>query len=160
MTEYINAIELVLLGMALFFSSSKYTPLTLIAFNLWVQFLNSQGEIKFAYIQKSYDLGVYSYQYANDQLMILYLQFGLTYAIFAGVALFLRTRLSFLAGLVILAQSALKLITGVAVYLDCYVGVDMTYVFDAHFIIDKLFVILYVLIAWMCVYWSRKTGKL
>ncbi|AUS00488.1 TMhelix containing protein [Vibrio phage 1.275.O._10N.286.54.E11] len=159
MVEYINAIELVLLGLAFCLSRSKYTPGVLICFNLWVLFLDSQGDRRMEVLVKYYEMGSYGYQYLNDQVMILYLHTGVTYAVFAGVLLLMKSRLSFFAGLVVFVQSALQLIAGISVYFETYAEVDMTYLFDTHFIINNLFVILYVLIAWMCVYWSRKTDN-
>ncbi|CAM0105191.1 membrane protein [Vibrio phage 340E47.2] len=159
MVEYINALELVLFGLAFWFSRSKYTPGILICYNLWVWFMNGETGARMEYINKLYYAGTYTYQKANTEVMILYLQVGITCGIFAAVAILLKTRLSYLTGLVILAQSALQLLVGMCIYYEVTYNIDVSKIIDTHFVIDGFFVILYVLIAWMCVYWSRKTSN-
>lgn len=160
MTEYINAFELVLLGLALTVSRAKYTPFVLVCYNLWVQIVEWLGDVRFSHLESYYATGIYSYEQVNNGLMMIYLQLGFTCSVFGIVALCIKTRLSYLAGLVILIQSALQLIVGIAIYLEVYLSWDTSIIYSVHFIVDKLFVTLYVLIAWMCVYWSRKTGNL
>lgn len=158
MINYINALELVLLGVALGLSRSKYTPFLLVAFNMWVQFMNAEGGRRVEFALKLYEAESITFGNLGDQVMIVYLQSGVTFAIFGFVALCLKTRLSYLAGLVILIQSALQLVMGIAIYCQAYLDVNIDGITNAHFIINKLFVILYVVIAWICVHWSRKTN--
>lgn len=159
MIEYINAFELVVLGLAFCASRSRYTPAMLVIYNLWVQFLNNHMDIKEAYYISSYNAGSISYEYANDQLMGLYLLAGFTFAIFGVVCLLLKTKMSYFTGLLILAQSALQLFAGVAIYLEVSYGLDANAFFDVYFGIDKLFVILFSFSAWKCVYLSRKANN-
>lgn len=149
----INAIELVLFGVALSLTRAKITVSFLILYNVFIQFITwlNKSNIKDAYENNL------SLTQIDTLIMQTYLIDGFLILAFATTALFLVTRVSYFIALIMLSQSILQLSMVVVTYLYVNQVYDLYWVFDLHSQVNSNFVILYLISAWMCVYLSRES---
>lgn len=151
-----NTIELVVIGAALGFSRAKMTIVLLIIYNLFMQFITWQHDLYIARVDAKYEAGIVAIDRTDVVLMQVYFTEGFMMLLFAAACLFLVTRISYLTAFVITAQGILSILMVFAVYAVNQFDMNLSYLFDMHSSFNSKFVIIYMLIAWICVYLSRK----
>lgn len=149
----INAIELVLLGTAFGVSKWRLTPLILLCFNLFTQVMEFSSNEVLSY----YDKPGVPIEFADTALIHTYLIESACMFFFAVALYYIRSRVSLVASLVVIAQALLSCIAALSVYMIASYGYNLDWVFELHSIINNCFVIVYVVIAWTCVLMSRMT---
>ena len=97
-----------------------------------------------------------SWSYYNRELAFVYLYEGVVMLAMSFVILATVSKLSALTAILVLAQSLFSLIMAAYSYAYSVEIVDFyDEVLDLHYSSQSLFVILYCVIAWICVYYSR-----
>lgn len=156
MTNYLthNSLELVVIGIAFCVSKRKLIPFYLIIYVgfMTILFKDNQTYLDFLYKNNMWDI----YNNASVRVMILE---SLVMFSFAMIAFVNKTRMGMAVQMLILVQSVVSAISGIIFGLSIELDRDFTPWFDLHYSLQSIFVILYCVIAWMCVYYSR-TGKI
>lgn len=150
----INAVELVLLGVAFGLSNWKLTPLVLVCFNVLVQLMEWRADHMLGY----YDNPAVPIEMADKALMGNYLFEALAMFLVAVVLYFIKSKISFFTSFVVLIQCSFSLLAAFGVYSLSEFSLDVDWIFNAHSLVSDWFVIVYVSIAWTCVIMSKK-GK-
>lgn len=156
MTNYIthNSLELVVIGIAFCVSKRKLIPFYLIIYVgfMTILFKENQQYLNFLCDNKVWDI----YNSASVRVMILESLVMITFAVIAFVN---KCRMRMAMQMLMLIQSIISAISGIIFGLSIEMDRDFTPWFDLHYSLQSIFVILYCVIAWMCVYYSR-TGKI
>ena len=153
MIDYLtnNAIELTIVGLAFCFSKCKSIPLyiTLYTCIMIVIFAHCEEFIEF---MNNIRIDDATY---NFNLAIIYMWQG-TAMILSGLAfLFMAVRLAFMLSVVILIQGVLSLAVCISIALHEMLFINVDFVIEMHGLINNVYIVLYCLIAWICVFYSR-----
>lgn len=158
MIDYLthNAIEMIVIGLAFCFSKSKMLPLFLICYItvMTVTFGKNQEYLE------NLSLLNPTWSVYNKELAMVYLFEGAIMLLIAASSMINISKLRAVTTLVIFTQSSVSIV--MAVYCYGYAVEILPYinnVVDYHYSPQSLFVILYCVIAWMCVYYSRKGNQ-
>lgn len=156
MTNYLthNSLELVVIGIAFCVSKRKLIPFYLIIYVGFMTILFKDNQAYLDFLYKNNMWGIYN----NASVRVLILE-SLVMFSFAMIAFVNRTRMRMAVQMLILVQSVVSAISGIIFGLSIELDRDFTPWFDLHYSLQSIFVILYCVIAWMCVYYSR-TGKI
>lgn len=154
--DSINAIELVVLGVALGASRSRVTNVMLIIYNLFMQYVTWRHGIKYKEADDLYKVGKITLTEFDEVIMSIYLVEGLAILAMAFACYLLLTKMSHLTSLVILSQGLLSLVMVLVTIAVNKLNMNLDYLFDMHSSFNSKFVIIYMLIAWICVYLSRR----
>lgn len=156
MTNYLthNSLELVVIGIAFCVSKRKLIPFYLIIYVgfMTILFKDNQTYLDFLYKNNMWDV------YNNASVRVMILESLVMFA-FAMIAFVNKTRMRMAVQMLILVQSVVSAISGIIFSLSIELDRYFTPWFDLHYSLQSIFVILYCVIAWMCVYYSR-TGKI
>lgn len=150
-----NIVELAFISGAVIFSKQKTEPIMLFAYSLSIQFVS--------YFTNEIAVGsgcssagsLVSIECSDYHLAMSYVIDGLAMVVFSGVFFFVWSRMALIIAMVIVIQ---VIVQAMAIAGVVYVNVnneDLMWVFDLHYFLNDKFVIIYVVIAWMCVYYSR-----
>lgn len=156
MTNYLthNSLELVVIGIAFCVSKRKLIPFYLIIYVGFMTILFKDNQTYLDFLYKSNMWGVYN----NASVRVMILESLVMFA-FAIIAFVNRTRMRMAVQMLILVQSVVSAISGIIFGLSIELDRDFTPWFDLHYSLQSIFVILYCVIAWMCVYYSRTSLK-
>lgn len=156
MTNYLthNSLELVVIGIAFCVSKSRTIPLFLIIYVsfMTILFKDNQDYLEFLYKHELWD-------WYNRSSMRAIIVESLTIMAFVAVARFNKCRVSMATQMLMIVQSVVSAISGIIFGLSVELDRDFTPWFDLHYSLQSIFVILYCVIAWMCVYYSRTSLK-
>lgn len=151
---YANATELIILGLAFCMSKEKILPAFLVCY---VSVMVITFGINQEYLEWLYSTRPIADMY-NGKASFIYFYESFIMAVMAVIARFNLSKLGGITLIVIFAQLSVSLVMAIShralVDLNLYVG---DWVVKVHYFSQFLFVILYCVIAWMCVYYSRKT---
>ena len=155
MIDYLshNAIELIVIGVAFCFSKEKVVPGFLIAYvSIMTYTFGSNQE----YIELIDKAGASWFHY-NRELAFIYMYEGFVMTMLSAISFVILSKLRAVASIVIISQTSISLIMAVSVYAYAVELIDIPdWLLSAHYSTQSLFVILYCVIAWTCVYYSRK----
>lgn len=145
-----NALELIVIGLAFCFSKCKLIPFYLV---LYVSFMTllfgyNQDYIEWLYKKEYWDM-------YNNAVARAYLVESAVMICFAIISFINYTRMRMLTTVVMFAQGIVSGLTGMVYGVSVEFNVDLSPWFEVHYFIQGIFVILYCVIAWMCVYYSR-----
>lgn len=153
MTEYliVNAIELVILLAAIRYSESKALPFYLAGYSCMMstQFIYNQK-----FIEVMSRVGV-DWRTYNLELAEMFFHEAILMYMAAAILLFNLSRMAMLTLVIIAIQGMLSFVMCGILLIYVYFNVDFLLLMEAHYSMQGLFVILYCVIAWMCVYYSR-----
>lgn len=160
----INNIELILLVMAFAVSKARAIPALLILYNVALRVIGEVGDNSQLICSTQADTDILNIGYVTSEtfdrcdlnLTLVYLFEGFSIALMAILFLLLVCRMSKVTFFVVAMQSILTLSMAVVVYIVNTTGENLNWVFDIHSSINNKFVIIYVLIAWICVCLSRR----
>ena len=156
MTDYLiqNTAELIVVGVAFCFSKPKSLPFFLV---LYISIMTIVFGENNEYMAKLDSYGV-NWEYYNKELALTYLYEG-SIMIFMGAISFATIgKLRALTAIVIAFQAMISIVIAINLYAFAS-GLTGTnkWLYDMHYSLQGIFVVLYCLIAWMCVYYSRKS---
>ena len=166
-----NQIELIIIIGALIFSKSKLIPMALIIQNVLYQMFNNNSSERYDfYLERYYNLWV-TLTKLNEELMFYYISNGAFMMLIALMFALLQTRMAMYTAAVIMAQSAVTILMSVVVYFISTGNEGLMGVFGhgdqvvtlfgevvTYSSIEGYFVIMYCVIAWICVFLSRKSS--
>ena len=149
--EYLldNALALIVVGLAFGFSKSRMIPLYIL---IYVSIMTIVTGLNQEYLSWLYDNGMY--ELYNSASVRAYLFDGVIMLAFGFISFVNHTRLAMLTTVTIVTQALISFITGAVFGVSVELNSDLSLWFDLHYSIQSLFVVLYCLIAWTCVYYS------
>jgi hypothetical protein len=150
-----NIIEICVLGIAFCMSKSKTVPLILIFFSGFMQLVFASNNAHLAFLKDNGLAETYTYA---ENLTLIYAQESFIMIVIAIVCAMTMTRTAFLASLIMMIQGICASLMGAGVALGYYSDVDMTVYKRLHGDAQDVFIVLYCLTAWICVYYSRKAN--
>lgn len=153
-----NLVELVVISTAAIVSRAKLIPFALIIYNMFYQLVNALITARYYFEVENYYNYVSGINDVNESLMVYYISNGVFMALIASLFFLLQTRMSMLIAIAVLTQSALTVSMAIVTYSTTQNEMDLTWVFDVYSSIDSKFVIIYCVIAWICVFLSRKSA--
>lgn len=166
MMSQVNQVELALLIGAFIFSKQRVLPAMIILYALMYRLVSALSEESLAMCSKVFDASLSGYgvpmQAAIDRcdsdLMSVYIFEGFMMMLVSLLFAFLVGRMAKITFLAVAAQASLSLIMAICVYVVNKSDSTLDFAFDAHYSINSNFAIIYIVIAWICVYLSWK-GK-
>jgi hypothetical protein len=153
MIDYLtyNAIELTIVGLAFCFSKCKSIPLYIIIYTCIMIFIFAACDDYVSYMNGvRVDDATY-----NFNLAIIYMWQGSAMVLLGLTCLFMAVRLAFMLSVLILIQGVLSLAVCISIALHEMFFIDVGFVMDMHDLINNVYIVLYCLIAWICVFYSR-----
>ena len=152
MVSLINWIEFIILGAAVFSSKSKLVPSALFLYSVAFFAMQLKGDMTYFDAMADYSVGVISYQMAVDVIVKVYLSQSMVMIAMSCVLVSLFSRMGYLAAAVVFVQFCLS--TYMAVGFNFGFISDSSY--ETHSSWNHNFVIIYIVIAWMCVWISGR----
>ncbi len=153
MSDYLisNSVELVIIGLAFCFSKCKAVPLYIIFYIFAMLFIFAySGD----YVDFMDSIHIDNATY-NFNLSLIYMFQGSAMIIIGLTAMFMIQRLAFMLAVLIMSQGVFSLIAGMSIAMSEMYDIDVNFVMDSHGLINGVYVVLYCLLAWICVYYSR-----
>lgn len=153
MADYLlqNSVELVVIGVAFCFSKYKLIPGFLV---LYVSIMTVTFSINQDCLDSANKFGIDDRSY-NFDLMLIYGFESFVMIMLAIVSMFNKTRMQILTTVTIFSQSLVSSIAAISVGFSWEFYLDMDYMFEVHDLTQDIYVIIYCVIAWTCVYYSR-----
>ncbi len=155
---FVNGVEATLFVGALWLSRAKMVPAILLIYAFMCYSMGSYFDLQYEKLWEDYVLDNISEKVHTESVSLMYLVRGVVIAWFAIMVQMLtlfrwaNVKAIWVTALFVLLQSLLSIFMYACVKYD----VDFNLVLDTYSTIDKKFVIIYVVIAWMTVYFSRK----
>ncbi len=155
---FVNGVEATLFVGALWLSRAKMVPAILLIYAFMCYSMGSYFDLQYEKLREDYVLDNISEKVHTESVALIYLARGVAIAWFAIMVQMLtlfrwaNVKAIWVTALFVLLQSLLSIFMYACVKYD----VDFNLVLDTYSTIDKKFVIIYVVIAWMTVYFSRK----
>jgi len=153
-----NIVELAVISAAAFVARSKLIPIALIIYNVFYQIVNGLATARYYFEVENYYNYVTTLTEVNESLMVYYITNGLFMMFMSALFFLLQTRMSLLLSVIVMIQSLLTVFMSLVVYRVDSSKLDLNWVFEVHSSIDSKFVIIYCVIAWICVLLSRKSS--
>lgn len=150
-----NIIEICILGIAFCMSKSKTVPLILIFFSGFMQLVFASNNAHLSFLKDNGLADTYTYA---ENLTLIYAQESFIVIVIAIVCAVTMTRTALLAALIMMIQGVCAALIGAAVALGHYSDIDVTFYKRLHSNVQDVFIVLYCLTAWICVYFSRKAN--
>lgn len=163
----VNEIEIYLFIGALALSKHRVLPAMLILYAFLYQLMIKIGDSALSYCDKAFDASVFYYEVptqaiidrCDNDLMKVYIFEGVMMLLVSLVFVFIIGRLAKVTLLVVASQSMLSLFMAICVYVVNTTDNSMSFAFDLHYLINSIFAIIYIAIAWICVILSRRQGN-
>ncbi|MCP3680895.1 MAG: hypothetical protein GY782_11835 [Gammaproteobacteria bacterium] len=155
---FVNGVEATLFVGALWLSRAKMVPAILLIYAFMCYFMGSYFDLQYEKLWEDYIFDNISEKVHTESVALMYLVRGVVIAWFAIMVQMLtlfrwaNVKAIWITALFILLQSLLSIFMYACVKYD----VDFNWVLYVYSTIDKKFVIIYVVIAWMTVYFSRR----
>lgn len=164
--ELINYFELFGLLGAMVFSKLRLVPTLLVGYAIYYRIIEAFTESWLTTCRNMYDSSVDQFGFASIDVinkcdsdhMAVYVLQGFSMFLIALLFLFTLGRIAKVTFCVVTLQAILSLMAAICVYVVNKTGNPLTLLFEAHSFINTGFAIIYVVIAWICVYLSWK-GK-
>lgn len=165
MTNYLlaNWLEISVIFGAIIFSRHRAIPLFLFFYCLVMTATFKTNQDQYDYLDRNFDLLFYHIQDFNDkveafniELIDLYMFEGVTMLMCAVIVGFAGVKLALLAAVVVSLQAAISFLYAASIAIGTEFSLSIDFVEMLHNSTQSIFVILYCVIAWMCVYYSRK----
>lgn len=153
----IENLELIVFAAALFFSRDKLIPLLLISCNLFFQFSDAYLMGKYYGYVTQCEIGSLPYDYCDGYLMGFYAYQAFILIVMAIMFYVLNAKIAILTSIVLSVQAITFVIMVPIIYHFNKTYDVQEWVFDLHSSANSMFVIIYCVVAWMCVYYSRKS---
>lgn len=146
-----NGVEIIIIGFAFCFSKCKSIPLYILFYIFAMLFIFAySGE----YVEFMNSVRMDDATY-NFNLALIYMFQGSAMVLIGLTAMFMAQKLAFMLSVVILSQGVLSLIMGMAIAISEMYQIDVGFVIKTHDLLNDMYVVLYCLVAWICVYYSR-----
>lgn len=167
MMNLVNEIELYLLIGAFLLSKHRVLPAMLTLYALLYQLMAKLSGSFLSYCNKAFDASVAHYEVptqsiidrCDNNLMTVYIFEGAMMFLISLLFVFMIGRLAKVTFLVVAVQAMLSLLMAICVYVVNMTDNPMGLAFDLHYSINSIFAIIYIVIAWTCVYLSWRESS-
>ncbi len=153
-----NLVELVIIGVAMGICRDKSVPALLILCNVIIQAYSWKVNNGYSSIVPLCESGVYNIDMCDTYLMQVYFTYGLFFISASIIAFLCKTRMSVFTSVVLSMQGMLSSLMVAVIYHGNKNNVTHDNLFGMYSSINTKFVILYCVVAWICVYFSRRAN--
>ena len=153
-----NLLELVIIGVALGLCQDRSVPALLIMCNVIVQAYSWYSSTKYSIMVGHCESGLYQLEKCDGFLMQVYFSYGAFFILVAMISFLCKTRMSVFTAIVLSIQGMISTAMVGVVYHGNANSVTHDNLFDLYSSINTKFAILYCVVAWICVYFSRRAN--